>query len=67
MHYYSPSVVVVLVTMFCSAISSSELIGYATFYVLAPTRLWSPDGSHKWVVYSDPSLTYLGPSHAIQV
>ena len=39
-------------------------ISYATFYVLAPTRLWSPNGSYKWVVYSDPSLTYFGPSHA---
>ena len=38
-------------------------IGYATFYVLTPTRLWSPDGSYVWVVYSDPSLTYLGSSH----
>ena len=38
--------------------------GYATFYVLAPTRMWSPDGSYVLVVYSDPSLTYLGSSHA---
>ena len=39
-------------------------IGYAAFYVLTPTRLWSPDGSHVWVVYIDPSLQYFGPSHA---
>ena len=39
-------------------------IGYAAFYVLAPTRLWSPDGSYVWVVYIDPSLKYFGPSHA---
>ena len=38
--------------------------GYAMFYVLAPTRLWSPDGSYVWVVYIDPSLKYFGPSHA---
>ena len=39
-------------------------IGYGTFYVLSPTRLWSPDGSYVWVVYLDPSLKYFGPSHA---
>ena len=39
-------------------------IGFAAFYVLAPTRLWSPDGSYVWVVYIDPSLKYFGPSHA---
>ena len=39
-------------------------IGYAAFYILAPTRLWSPDGSYVWVVYIDPSLKYFGPSHA---
>ena len=39
-------------------------IGYGTIHVLAPTRLWSPDGSYVWVVYIDPSLKYFGPSHA---
>ena len=39
-------------------------IGCGTFYVLSPTRLWSPDGSYVWVVYLDPSLKYFGPSHA---
>ena len=39
-------------------------IGYAAMYVLAPTRLWSPDGSYVWVVYLDPSLKYFAPSHA---
>ena len=39
-------------------------IGYGTFYVLSPTRLWSPDGSYVWVVYLDPSLNYFGPFHA---
>ena len=39
-------------------------IGYGTFYILAPTRLWSPDGSYVWVVYLDPSSKYFGPSHA---
>ena len=39
-------------------------IGYAAFYALAPTRLWSPDGSYVWVVYIDPSLQYFGSFHA---
>ena len=39
-------------------------IGFGTFYVLSPTRLWSPDGSYVWVVYLNPSLKYFGPSHA---
>ena len=39
-------------------------IGYAAIYILAPTRLWRPDGSYVWVVYIDPSLKYFGPSHA---
>ena len=39
-------------------------IGCGSFYVLSPTRLWSPDGSYMWVVYLDPSLKYFGPSHA---
>ena len=39
-------------------------IGYAALYILTPSRLWSPDGSHIWVVYIDPSLQYFGHSHA---
>ena len=39
-------------------------IGCGTFYVLTPTRLWSPDGFYVWVVYLDPSLKYFGLSHA---
>ena len=39
-------------------------IRYSTFHILAPTRLWSPDGSYVWVVYLDPSSKYFGPSHA---
>ena len=39
-------------------------IGFSSFYILSPTRLWSPDGSYVWVVYLDPSLKYFGPSHA---
>ena len=40
-------------------------LGYYAFYILAPTRLWSPDGSHVWVVYYDPSVRYFGSSHSI--
>ena len=38
-------------------------IGFATFYILTPTLVWSPDGSHRWAVYIDPSMTYFGSSH----
>ena len=38
-------------------------IGITAFYILTPTRLWSPDGSYKWIVYNDPSIVYFGPSH----
>ena len=39
-------------------------IGYPSIYALTPIRLWSPNGSHVWVVYIDPSLKYFGPFHA---
>ena len=38
-------------------------IGFAAFYVLIPTPVWSPDGSHRLAVYMDPSMTYFGSSH----
>ena len=38
-------------------------IGFAAFYVLAPTLVWSPDGSYRLAVYMDPSVTYFGSSH----
>ena len=38
-------------------------IGFAAFYVLTPTLIWSPDGSHTLAVYIDPSMTYFGSSH----
>ena len=40
-------------------------LGYYAFYILIPTRLWSPDGSHVWVVYYDSSVRYFGSSHSI--
>ena len=40
-------------------------IGITAFYILTPTRLWSPDGSYEWVVYYDPSIVYFGPSHIV--
>ena len=53
-----------LVDTFATLLLSYVKIGYGIFYVLSPTRLWSPDGSYMWVVYVDPSLKYFGPSHA---
>ena len=38
-------------------------IGFAAFYVLAPTPVWSPDGSYRLAVYIDPSVAYFGSSH----
>ena len=38
-------------------------IGFAGLYVLAGTRVWSPDGSYVWAVYADPSIAYFGSSH----
>ena len=40
-------------------------LGYYVFYILTPTRFWSPDGSHVWIVYYDPSVRYFGSSHSI--
>ena len=38
-------------------------IGFTALYVLTPTALYSPDGSHTLVLYVDPSVEYFGPSH----
>ena len=38
-------------------------IGFAAFYVLTPTLVWSPDGSYRLAVYMDPSVAYFGSSH----
>ena len=40
-------------------------IGFAATYVLTFTVLYSPDGSHKLVLYMDPSVKYFGSSHTI--
>ena len=40
-------------------------IGFAAFYILAPTRIWSPNGHHYWAVYIDPSMRYFTSSHAL--
>ena len=39
-------------------------IGFAAFYVLTPTPVWSPNGSHTLAVYMDPSVTYFGSPHS---
>ena len=38
-------------------------IGFTAFYVLTPTLVWSPNGSHTLAVYMDPSIPYFGSSH----
>ena len=38
-------------------------IGFAAFYILTPTPVWSPDGSYRLAVYMDPSVAYFGSSH----
>ena len=38
-------------------------IGFAAFYILTPTPVWSPDGSYRLDVYMDPSVAYFGSSH----
>ena len=38
-------------------------IGFVAFYILAPTPVWSPDGSYRLAVYVDPSVAYFGSSH----
>ena len=38
-------------------------IGFAAFYVLTLTPVWSPDGSYRLAVYMDPSIAYFGSSH----
>ena len=38
-------------------------IGFAAFYVLTPTQVWRPDGSHKFVMFFNPSQEYFHSSH----
>ena len=38
-------------------------IGFAAFYVLVPTPVWSPDGSYRLAMYMDPSVAYFGSSN----
>ena len=40
-------------------------ITFAAFYILAPTRVWSPDGSYVWAVYIEPSLAYFRFPHFV--
>ena len=39
--------------------------GFAAFYILLPTRVWSPNGSHKMFLYYEPSVRYFQDSHII--
>ena len=38
---------------------------FAAFYILSPTRIWSPSGNVTWAVYYDPSLLYFRQTHCI--
>ena len=40
-------------------------IGYAAFYILAPIRVWSPNGTYIWKVYFDPSYAYFRFPHIV--
>ena len=40
-------------------------ITFAAFYILAPTQVWSPDGSYIWTVYIEPSLLYFRFPHSV--
>ena len=40
-------------------------IGFAAIYILAATRVWSPNGHYYWGVYVDPSMQYFTSLHAI--
>ena len=40
-------------------------IGFAAFYVLSPTQVWSPNGHYYWAVYVEPSMPYFRSSHAV--
>ena len=40
-------------------------IGFAAFYILAPTRVWSPNGTYIWKVYYDPSYAYFRFPHIV--
>ena len=38
-------------------------IGFAGFYILTPTQVWRPDGTHKFVMFFNPSQDYFHSSH----
>ena len=38
-------------------------IGFAAFYILTPTLVWSPDGSYRLAAYVDPSVAYFSTYH----
>ena len=40
-------------------------LGFAAFYILSPTRIWSPSGTVTWAVYYDPSVQYFRQTHCI--
>ena len=40
-------------------------LGFAGFYILSPTRIWSPSGNVTWAVYYDPSVQYFSHTHCI--
>ena len=40
-------------------------LGFAAFYILSPTRIWSPSGTATWAVYYDPSVQYFSQTHCI--
>ena len=40
-------------------------LGFAAFYILSPTRIWSPSGNVAWAVYYDPSVRYFSQTHCI--
>ena len=53
-----------LIDTFASFLLLSYMkIGFTALYVLTPTALYSPDGSHRLVLYLDPSVEYFGSSH----
>ena len=40
-------------------------IGYTSFYILVPTRVYQPDGSYHWYSYAEPSRAYLHGQHLL--
>ena len=40
-------------------------IGYTSFYIFVPTRVYQPDGSYDWYSYAEPSREYLRGQHLL--